>query len=90
MPARAKSGAAALAGGTRHDVAGAAHTDELLAAAREGDRTHTQVQGWLRDLGLAEVLLSAGEMAQVIEKFKGYGMRSAKDNVAKIYGELKK
>ena len=24
-----------------------------LAAAREGDRTHTEVQGWLRDLGRA-------------------------------------
>ena len=27
--------------------------DKALAAAREGDRTHTEVQGWLRDLGLA-------------------------------------
>lgn len=25
----------------------------LLEAGREGDRTHTEVQGWLRDLGLA-------------------------------------
>ena len=26
---------------------------KALAAAQEGDRTHTEVQGWLRDLGLA-------------------------------------
>ena len=30
-----------------------AKADRALAAAREGDRTHTEVQGWLRDLGLA-------------------------------------
>ncbi|MBI2570796.1 MAG: type II restriction endonuclease [Candidatus Schekmanbacteria bacterium] len=28
-----------------------AKAEKLLAAAREGDRTHTEVQGWLRDLG---------------------------------------
>ncbi len=32
---------------------GAAKSDKALAAAREGDRTHTEVQGWLRDLGHA-------------------------------------
>jgi type II restriction enzyme len=31
----------------------AAKADKALTAAREGDRTHTEVQGWLRDLGLA-------------------------------------
>ena len=31
----------------------AAKSDKALAAAREGDRTHTEVQGWLRDLGHA-------------------------------------
>ena len=31
----------------------AAKADQALAAVREGDRTHTEVQGWLRDLGLA-------------------------------------
>ena len=31
----------------------AVKSDKALAAAREGDRTHTEVQGWLRDLGIA-------------------------------------
>ena len=31
----------------------AAKAEKTLAAAREGDCTHTEVQGWLRDLGLA-------------------------------------
>ena len=31
----------------------AAKSDKALAAAREGDRTHTEIQGWLRDLGRA-------------------------------------
>jgi type II restriction enzyme len=31
----------------------AAKSDKALATAREGDRTHTEVQGWLRDLGRA-------------------------------------
>ncbi|MEW5917061.1 MAG: type II restriction endonuclease [Gemmatimonadota bacterium] len=31
----------------------AAKSDKALVAAREGDRTHTEVQGWLRDLGRA-------------------------------------
>ncbi len=31
----------------------AAKSDKALAAARESDRTHTEVQGWLRDLGHA-------------------------------------
>src|SRR5574341_1778707 len=31
----------------------ATKSDKALAAAREGDRTHTEVQGWLRDLGRA-------------------------------------
>ena len=30
-----------------------ARAGKALAAAREGDRTHTEVQGWLRDLGRA-------------------------------------
>ena len=30
-----------------------AKAEKALAAAREGDRTHTEVQGWLRDLGRA-------------------------------------
>ena len=30
-----------------------AKSDKAAAAAREGDRTHTEVQGWLRDLGHA-------------------------------------
>ena len=30
-----------------------ARNAKALAAAREGDRTHTEVQGWLRDLGRA-------------------------------------
>ena len=34
-------------------VRASAAQDRTLAAARETDRTHTQVQGWLRDLGLA-------------------------------------
>lgn len=31
----------------------AARATKALAAEREGDRTHTEVQGWLRDLGRA-------------------------------------
>lgn len=31
----------------------AARADKVLAAAAESDRTHTEVQGWLRDLGAA-------------------------------------
>lgn len=34
-------------------VRATAAQDKALASARESDRTHTQVQGWLRDLGLA-------------------------------------
>ncbi len=30
-----------------------AKAEKLLAAVRDGDRTHTEVQGWLRDLGRA-------------------------------------
>lgn len=30
-----------------------ARARKLIEAGREGDRTHTEVQGWLRDLGLA-------------------------------------
>ena len=30
-----------------------AKAQKALAAARDGDRTHTEVQGWLRDLGMA-------------------------------------
>ncbi len=36
----------------RARAASAAH-ERLLAAARDGDRTHTEIQGWLRDLGRA-------------------------------------
>jgi type II restriction enzyme len=28
-------------------------TSKALSAAREGERTHTEIQGWLRDLGIA-------------------------------------
>lgn len=31
----------------------AAQSDKALIAAREGDRSHTEIQGWLRDLGHA-------------------------------------
>jgi type II restriction enzyme len=31
----------------------ATKADKVLAKARDGDRTHTEVQGWLRDLGRA-------------------------------------
>lgn len=31
----------------------AAKSSKLLAEAREGDHSHTEIQGWLRDLGLA-------------------------------------
>ncbi len=31
----------------------AAKADKALVGAREGDRTHTEIQGWLRDLGRA-------------------------------------
>ena len=31
----------------------AAKSEKALTAAREGDRTHTEVQGWLRDIGHA-------------------------------------
>ncbi len=34
-------------------VRATAAQDKALASARANDRTHTQVQGWLRDLGLA-------------------------------------
>ena len=30
-----------------------AQAEKLLAATRDGDRTHAEVQGWLRDLGIA-------------------------------------
>jgi type II restriction enzyme len=30
-----------------------ARAERVLAAARDGDRTHTEIQGWLRDLGRA-------------------------------------
>ena len=54
-PPRADDAAATLA--WEADLArvreGVARDDKAMAAAREGDRTHTEVQGWLRDLGLA-------------------------------------
>jgi type II restriction enzyme len=34
-------------------VRATAAQDKALASARENDRTHTQIQGWLRDLGIA-------------------------------------
>jgi type II restriction enzyme len=43
----------------------AARRDKSLAAAREGDRTHTEIQGWLRDLGHAlgfEVWIAANDV----------------------------
>ena len=30
-----------------------AKVERMLAAARDGDRSHTEIQGWLRDLGRA-------------------------------------
>ncbi len=45
----------------------AAKGDKGLAAAREGDRTHTEVQGWLRDLGAAlgfEVWVAANDASR--------------------------
>lgn len=42
---------------------------KAAAAAREGDRTHTEVQGWLRDLGLAlgyGVWIAANDRARLL------------------------
>jgi type II restriction enzyme len=42
---------------------------KALEAGREGDRTHTEVQGWLRDLGLAlgfDVWVAANDRARVL------------------------
>lgn len=44
-----------------------ARASKALAAAREGDRTHTEVQGWLRDLGRAlgfEVWIAANDRSR--------------------------
>lgn len=45
----------------------AAKAENELAAARESDRTHTEVQGWLRDLGTAlgfEVWVAANDVGR--------------------------
>jgi type II restriction enzyme len=47
--------------------ADAASADRALAAAREGDRTHTEIQGWLRDLGHAlgfDVWIAANDVSR--------------------------
>lgn len=47
--------------------ADAASADRALAAAREGDRTHTEIQGWLRDLGHAlgfDVWIAANDVGR--------------------------
>jgi len=44
-----------------------AKAEKALADAREGDRTHTEVQGWLRDLGLAlgyDVWIAANDVGR--------------------------
>jgi type II restriction enzyme len=46
---------------------GTAQEAKALARARESDRTHTEVQGWLRDLGLAlgyDVWVAANDRAR--------------------------
>ena len=48
----------------------AAKPDKTLASAREGDRTHTEVQGWLRDLGRA----------------LGFDVWVASNDVGRVYG----
>ena len=43
---------------------------KALAAAREGDRTHTEIQGWLRDLGRAlgyDVWIAANDRNRIHE-----------------------
>jgi type II restriction enzyme len=45
----------------------AAKGDKALAAARENDRTHTEIQGWLRDLGRAlgfDVWIAANDVGR--------------------------
>lgn len=44
-----------------------AKADKSLAAARENDRTHTEIQGWLRDLGHAlgfDVWIAANDVGR--------------------------
>lgn len=46
-----------------------AKEQKALDAAREGDRTHTEVQGWLRDLGLAlgfDVWIAANDRGRAL------------------------
>lgn len=45
----------------------AAKADKQAAAAQEGDRTHTEIQAWLRDLGLAlgfDVWIAANDVSR--------------------------
>jgi type II restriction enzyme len=42
----------------------------MLAAARDGDRTHTEIQGWLRDLGRA---LGFGVWVAANDRGRAYG-----------------
>ncbi|WP_264778646.1 type II restriction endonuclease [Deinococcus aetherius] len=47
-----------------------ASASKALATAREGDRTHTEVQGWLRDLGRAlgfDVWIAANDRSRTYE-----------------------
>ena len=46
----------------------AAKSDKALAQSRENDRTHTEIQGWLRELGLAlgfDVWIAANDVNRV-------------------------
>ncbi len=48
----------------------AAKVDKMLAAARESDTTHTEIQGWLRDLGRAlgyQVWVAANDRSRTYE-----------------------
>ena len=47
------------------------NAEKLLSAARDADRTHTEVQGWLRDLGLAlgfQVWVAANDQRRTFGK----------------------
>jgi type II restriction enzyme len=47
-----------------------AKVERMLAAARDGDRTHTEIQGWLRDLGRA---LGFGVWVAANDRGRAYG-----------------
>lgn len=51
----------------------AAKSSKLLAEAREGDHSHTEIQGWLRDLGLAvgyDVWVAANDRSRALDSGK--------------------